>query len=239
MNGSKEEGDTGLPPKPPTFLRQLSGQRDTSEDAEETGVGEAARLDSRPSLLRQCTPQFEVCEEDATVAANGSGKKSSASTSPSWVFDLRIGAVTDPGGAPGNRTNQDDYFVWKSPYKDDGEPGTTVIAVFDGHGRELGQLASEAARKSFFRDLTDTETLERVRTSPRGTMSEVFARANANIRDAFQAFYESRGMEVQREAEGYLCKRRRGASRWSGSFLAGFPARCCTPSDFLHLYNSL
>jgi serine/threonine protein phosphatase PrpC len=39
------------------------------------------------------------------------------------------------------KQNQDDYFIWESPDRQ-----TVIAAVFDGHGRELGQVRRRDAR---------------------------------------------------------------------------------------------
>ena len=56
---------------------------------------------------------------------------------PKTSIKLKCGQATDIGGGA---TNQDigDCFEIK-----DSEGSATVLAVFDGHGRELGELAAQ------------------------------------------------------------------------------------------------
>lgn len=61
-------------------------------------------------------------------------------TRPTLPSRPRAG-ITDPGVA--GRQNQDDFFLWESP---DGK--TVIVGIFDGHGRELGQVRG---RSSFCR----------------------------------------------------------------------------------------
>ena len=57
------------------------------------------------------------------------------------LLKFRYGVATDIGGG---QTNQDAYGVFEVEAED-----CVVMGVYDGHGRELGELASQVARDSF------------------------------------------------------------------------------------------
>jgi serine/threonine protein phosphatase PrpC len=110
-----------------------------------------------------------------------------------------------------NKTNQDDYFTWEDP---DNE-GTMVILVLDGHGRELGELASGVAKDSIFASLCHAEGMKRMAANPQETITECFGIAHSAIRDSFVKHYEAAGMETVCEKEGYVTKRRPHMLSWT------------------------
>lgn len=74
------------------------------------------------------------------------------------------------------KQNQDDFF-----YSELGD-GNIVIGVFDGHGRELGQLAANTAKKTIRELLTAPGALDRVVSDPQGVLTEMFAEAHRQIK---------------------------------------------------------
>ena len=61
--------------------------------------------------------------------------------------------------------------------------GAPCCCYADGHGRELGKLASKAAKDSMFKDLTNLSILGSLRVTPKETMTTVFGNANNAIRE--------------------------------------------------------
>jgi serine/threonine protein phosphatase PrpC len=53
-------------------------------------------------------------------------------------FSWQVGSETDIGGG---RENQDDFLVFQ-------QKDVIVMCIFDGHGREVGKTAANAARIS-------------------------------------------------------------------------------------------
>lgn len=100
----------------------------------------------------------------------GAAGASSASANP-YVF--RVGGITDPGVH--GKQNQDDFF-----YEDLGA-GNLALGVFDGHGRELGQLAARTAKTTVRALLRDPETLVALEHDPKSTMERVFRQAHTEI----------------------------------------------------------
>ena len=123
-----------------------------------------------------------------------------ATTEP--VYEMRVGGITDPG-VPGKQ-NQDDFFVW-----DFGDGQNLLLGVLDGHGRELGAMAANVAKRSMLRTLLSN--FSRLRTDPEEVMRSAFAQAHADIRTEFQRFYQRAGWHVEEE-HGYLIRRRPDAT---------------------------
>ena len=69
----------------------------------------------------------------------------------------QVGLETDIGGG---RENQDDCFVWIK--RDD---NVIVLCVLDGHGREVGKIASESAKACLFKHLDERSTTNTRRVS--------------------------------------------------------------------------
>jgi hypothetical protein len=98
---------------------------------------------------------------------------SSSSSSSENPYALSIGGITDPGVH--GKQNQDDFFVEKLP------GDNCILGVFDGHGRELGQLAAKTA-KEFIRDQLRREDVRaEIEKDPKGTFVELFDKAHKAI----------------------------------------------------------
>ena len=151
---------------------------------------------TRPKLTRQLTGTSDAPDEDSVMGnteemgnqtmsnemdrGNQVNASNSAQTYQSKItqpinLKFNMGGIKDEGVK--GKENQDDYFLW-----DKGDGKTFVIAVLDGHGRELGKLGSKAAKDSIYNDLTSDNVLNQLRTTPKETMTEVFRRANDAIR---------------------------------------------------------
>ncbi|KAH9259376.1 hypothetical protein BASA81_002419 [Batrachochytrium salamandrivorans] len=96
---------------------------------------------------------------------------------------------------------------------DDGR--VVVLAVYDGHGRELGELASEVAKDSVRESLSRAGVIARLRENSEAVMIEVFKQAHEAIRDSFRDKYVKLGVEVQDTEDGYLLKRSAPSQPWT------------------------
>lgn len=56
-----------------------------------------------------------------------------------------------------------------------------MIGVFDGHGRELGRKAGEAARDCIQKEFAKAESLKQLRADPEATLRAKFALAHEHI----------------------------------------------------------
>ena len=120
-----------------------------------------------PGLTRQLTGVFDNSSKDATydfddgfssdtllVNTNGNQNNSVNSStgkattpikgnkSDTESLNFRWGGIKDEGVA--GKENQDDFLVWESDDKN-----VILMCVLDGHGRELGRVASKAAKDAF------------------------------------------------------------------------------------------
>lgn len=121
-----------------------------------------------------------------------------------------MGGITDPGVA--GKENQDDFFVWQSP-----KEGNFVLGVLDGHGRELGRLASTVASAFFVEALNEHDQangLAELRATPEKFISKLFVDAHEAVRQKFKEYYEKAGWEVKNEND-ILLKRRRKYAQWT------------------------
>jgi len=118
---------------------------------------------------------------------------------------LQCGYDTDIGGG---RENQDDCFIWRQP----GAGGTSVLCVLDGHGREVGRIAANAARASL-REYFDAR-FQMLRTNPYECLVEAHEVAHRRIKAAFREELEGEGYEVEEAPEGYLLKRMPPSQAW-------------------------
>jgi hypothetical protein len=117
-----------------------------------------------------------------------------------WQF----GFDTDIGGG---RENQDDCFVWSS-VKD----GICVLCVLDGHGREVGKIAANAA-KSSLQDFFELNYMQ-LKDAPYECLVRAHEIAHFAIKSTFKSELELQGYEVEESPEGYLLKRK-GNLQWS------------------------
>jgi hypothetical protein len=117
----------------------------------------------------------------------------------------QVGLETDIGGG---RENQDDCFVWIK--RDD---NIIVLCVLDGHGREVGKVASESAKQCLFKHLDENFT--RLMHDPADFLIEAHAVAHEHIRNSFRSELTRQGYEVTTTEQGFLMKRRQPADNWA------------------------
>lgn len=113
--------------------------------------------------------------------------------------------ATDIGGS---RENQDDMFIWERR-----DESIFVVGILDGHGREVGRVAAQAARKAFLQYFD--EHYRELYSDPVSCLHKSFVFAHANIKREFCAHYESMGTQVVEAEEGFLMKRKNPAQAWS------------------------
>jgi len=166
------------------------------------------------ALSRQLTSHLDqfmedVQEDGQTSAAAESQSQTQTQTqkvggsAPGLRF--LVGSATDLGGGT---VNQDKFDVFQVDE-------ALVLSVFDGHGRELGELAAEVARDKM-RDLLQAPgTLEKISEKPNEILAEVFKEAHLAIKNCFRARYERQGWQVQETEDGYLVKRKTSVGAWS------------------------
>jgi serine/threonine protein phosphatase PrpC len=130
-----------------------------------------------------------------------------ASFTPFAVPQLKVqlGADTDIGGG---RENQDAFFVWAKK-----ELGLIVLGVLDGHGREVGKIASEAAKKCIM-SMLDAQFTALIQ-NPVEFLIRAHELAHDYIRDAFQKELESMGFQIEQTNEHYLLKRKSANDPWT------------------------
>ena len=108
----------------------------------------------------------------------------------------------------GIRENQDDMFIWERR-----EEGILVVGILDGHGREVGRVAAQAARKAFLEYFD--ENYSGLNSDPVTCFQNGFQYVHAAIKVAFRVFYESNGSQVSEAETGYLMKKKNPAQNWS------------------------
>eukprot|EP00598_Pedospumella_elongata_P005775 CAMPEP_0184983138 /NCGR_PEP_ID=MMETSP1098-20130426/12470_1 /TAXON_ID=89044 /ORGANISM="Spumella elongata, Strain CCAP 955/1" /LENGTH=502 /DNA_ID=CAMNT_0027506943 /DNA_START=56 /DNA_END=1564 /DNA_ORIENTATION=+ len=121
------------------------------------------------------------------------------------TFNWQVGLETDIGGG---RENQDDCFVWIK--RDD---NIIVLCVLDGHGREVGKIASESAKACLFKHLD--ENYRSLIESPAEFLVNAHGIAHEHIRNSFRAELKRQGFDVITTADGYLMKRKQATDNWS------------------------
>lgn len=117
----------------------------------------------------------------------------------------QVGLETDIGGG---RENQDDCFVWIK--RDD---NLIVLCVLDGHGREVGKIASESAKACLFKHLD--ENYRSLLESPSEFLVAAHGIAHDHIRNSFRAELKRQGYDVITTEDGYLMKRKQSGDCWS------------------------
>ena len=117
----------------------------------------------------------------------------------------QIGFDTDLGGG---RENQDDCFVWTSV-----SDGICVICVLDGHGREVGKAASNAAKISLQNYFEEHH--KELKTTPYKCLVTAHEVAHSAIKSIFRKETENEGCDVLESTEGYLLKSKKGLQQWS------------------------
>jgi len=185
-----------------------------------------------PGLTRQLTGVFDNSSKDATydfddgfssdtllVNTNGNQNNSVNSStgkattpikgnkSDTESLNFRWGGIKDEGVA--GKENQDDFLVWESDDKN-----VILMCVLDGHGRELGRVASKAAKDAFFEYFTAPQTILNLRKDAEGTMELGFSKAHEAVRESFLKYYKERGLVTKVEEGGFIVKRHPSSSIW-------------------------
>jgi len=123
---------------------------------------------------------------------------------PPQNLKYQIGSDTDIGGG---RENQDACFIWKRD-----ELNLIVMGVLDGHGREVGKVAAEAAKQCLL-GLLDAE-YRYLMQNPVEFLIRAHEITHNFIRDSFQKELETQGYQVEQTPEKYLMKRRSVGEAW-------------------------
>jgi serine/threonine protein phosphatase PrpC len=183
---------------PPTHLqRHFSGSTDNTKDSiydSSLNAGESSAIfsEGKPSLL----------------SANAAATTPVKSDGPDdFSLRFRVGGIKDPG--VDGKENQDDYTCWET---EDGS--TRIFMVLDGHGRELGKIASKAAKDALMGYLTLPNTLAALRKDAPGVMETAFATAHNAVRESFLKYYARQGMVTNVEEGGYIVKRHPSQQVW-------------------------
>lgn len=160
------------------------------------------------ALLHSATP----ATRSRVVAAEPNAQR----TATPGSLGFKLGCSIDPGGA--HKVNQDDMFLWQDPTGD-----TLVIGILDGHGRDLGQLASATAKASMLATIGADGACAAMRADMTAFFHSLFDTTHEAVRQAFRDHHAKIGWEVKDEAAtggsagapAYLLKRRVGSNgRW-------------------------
>jgi hypothetical protein len=175
FNDGESDTTMPLPTSPPKLSRQLTG---IEKDNDDTIVGNTEKD------MVQNSSGDNIHNNNDKESSSNNVKSTEYKTSVGAPLQLKfnMGGIKDEGVK--GKENQDDYFLWNK-----GDNKTYVIAVLDGHGRELGKLASKAAKDSLYRDLTSDKVLNQLLTTPKETMTETFQNANNAIREVGFFFF--------------------------------------------------
>jgi len=174
-------------------------------------------LPSMPQLNRQATsnfhPSYRLTDQKSAAVPKikvgeafvGSSTRKRALSTGRLQFAL--GGTTHPGGST-VKPNQDDYFIWKSKFDN-----TIALGVLDGHGREVGDVASKTAKAAFLEELNDKETFALIRKDPTRAFKAMFARVHRAIWDKFEEHYKKNGWNIQ--TSGNIMMKKREYGSWS------------------------
>lgn len=186
-----------------------------------------------PRLTRQLTSTFDnVLAEDVRIISNGvsNGTLSNSESDDSAkdiistyssetiknLYCLKTGEATDIGGG---HVNQDKSFCCKVGENNE----HLVIGVFDGHGRELGELAAVTANEFFQTELRKLDVIEDLRENPKKTFCKLFEIAHEKIKEVFkQTVEEDDEWNIYESNEGYLVKQSRHPIQTANGFYQQF-----------------
>jgi serine/threonine protein phosphatase PrpC len=169
--------------------------------------GDGAR-GAQPALSRQLTSHLDQFVEELVELKHEARAAALEAGKGEGEFRFLVGDATDIGGGA---VNQDTFDVFRT-----GEHGENlVLAVFDGHGRELGELSAMVARDKVRSLLQQEQWMESISENPQAALTQVFALAHEEIKLRFRDYYEKSGCQVQETPDGYLIKRKSPAGTWS------------------------
>ena len=141
-------------------------------------------------------------------------------------FRWQVGFDTDIGGG---RENQDDCFVWSNIVEE-----ICVLCVLDGHGREVGKVAANAAKKSLV-EYFEINYME-LKTTPYDCLVNAHEIAHQAIKRTFKSELESQGFLVEETEEGYLL-RKKGSQLWSCVHGGSSCSICVLVGGLLYIAN--
>lgn len=128
------------------------------------------------------------------------------------VFSMQVGFDTDIGGG---KENQDDFLVFSKPALN-----VFVGGVFDGHGREVGKIAANAARASLLKFCE--ENIEELIADPVKSLIKAHEVSHSFIKQSFRLELEGQGFEIQEDEKGgYLMKRKLASNQSWGCVHGG------------------
>ena len=199
MSSSSTTNASAIPPLPPAvaalkkkakaprLTRQLTSTMDAFDDADQTAIAGMKTDGATEETVRKEL----AAKRDQRIAVGVPSR-----------MEFFFSTATDIGGG---HTNQDDAATWV--YRRDentGQPLDFVLAVFDGHGRELGQLASEVAKNAMEKMFLNSEVWLALRSeaSRAGMMRDIFLDAHAAIKSTFRKKYEDAGWQVEERPGG-------------------------------------
>ena len=111
---------------------------------------------------------------------------------------IQVGICDDIGNA---RVQQDASIIIEKP-----DQGCTIFGVADGHGQELGHIASNACVKSV--TVFVDANCEKMVTDTVAFLEECFAHVQRQISETFVTYYLDRGYDIKEEENGRITKRR-------------------------------
>jgi serine/threonine protein phosphatase PrpC len=172
-----------------------------------------------PLLGRQYTSHLDSEDQQLNTLSINTGEMATTPTSqsggalgltrslPERAIKMKYASATDIGGG---QTNQDAFDSFELP-----EDNCVVFGVYDGHGRELGELASTVARDTIKAALSEPGCIARLRENSEEVLVEVFKKGHIAIREAFRQKYVATGWEVQDTEDGFLIKRQAPNQAWT------------------------
>ncbi|EQC40250.1 hypothetical protein SDRG_02896 [Saprolegnia diclina VS20] len=145
----------------------------------------------------------EGFEKQAVFRRLGSSVQTSAEAKGARIV-IAASGTTDIGSAR-CAVNQDTYMAL------DVGGGSVVLGVFDGHGKETGHIAAEAAKAFFMSHFELPESLAAIEAQPEAELRSLFGQCHAHIYRAFQAHYASLGLCMRDDSlngRSFLLKRK-------------------------------
>ena len=129
---------------------------------------------------------------------------------PAFSLVGQTGGDTDIGGG---RENQDDYFVWTAPAVPPHNQRAVVLCVLDGHGRDVGKVAANTARRALLEYFT--ASVAELWANPYECLVKAHTVAHSAIKESFRIELERQGYQISEGQGGYLLKRKPDNTFWS------------------------
>ena len=125
-------------------------------------------------------------------------------TPAKFRINFQVSGDTDIGGG---KENQDDFLIWQKK-----EEKIYVLAVLDGHGRDVGKLAAESGKNYLLQYFDQNYKL--ISSNPVEVISNAMKLCHLHIKEKFRTELSSQGWEVLEAVEGYLIKRKNPTQSW-------------------------